>query len=95
VTSTSLVQTFINYLLDMTPIVLAGFALYGPTLGLDGATLRLDEGWEPDASAVSLGLALLGMLIGLLRGSRRGSVRLGLGIFCCGFTAVFAGLQLI
>jgi hypothetical protein len=93
-------QTLGSYLADAIPTLLAGFALFGPTLGLDGSTLApgstafgLGDGTR--SAAMSLTLALAGVAYGLDRARYHGSTRLGVGVACCAFAGVYAGLQFI
>ena len=90
----------VSYVLDAVPILMAGFALYGPTLGLSGppgtaaAPFAMQVG-DADAATTSLMFALGGLLFGLARGSQRGSTRLGIGVALCAFATALSALQFV
>ena len=86
----------IDRLLDMLPTLLAGFALFGPTLGLDNTTGQPVDLIESVAGnpGAALALAVFGLVFGFDRARHRGNVRLGLGIFCCAIAASIAALEL-
>jgi hypothetical protein len=90
----------VNYLLDAVPTLLAGLALFGPSMGLDGtpgttsAPFAMQVGGK-DAATTSLMIASVGLFIGLARGGQHGATRLGLGVTLCAFAIVLSALQFV
>ncbi len=82
-----------NSLMDMVPLLLAGYVLYGVSLGTVDAPLAAEAPREPEASSIAIAIA--GLLIGFERARRNASVRLGLGIFGCAFALTLSGLRFV